>query len=129
QHGLAGANCGTLANAVGPRAGAVEDPARVDTLVFSGDAVSQEYSPSTALRDIYSQHFTMIADDRSRLGRFQRPLGDEAFGKLTLRIFVIENGPLMPGVQRAFHPFQFHFAEGAGFFPCKSLVEPQSRAH
>ena len=71
----------------------------------------------------------MIADDGSGLGRLHHPLGDQALGKLALRIFVIEDRPLVAGVECALHTLQFHLAQTRRFSRRKPLVEPQAGAH
>ena len=91
QHWFGGAYCGTLANAVGPRSGAIENPAGIDALIFSGNPVAQQHAASPSLRHVHGEHFTVIAQNRSRLGGFRHPLGYQAFGKFALRVFVIKN--------------------------------------
>ena len=71
----------------------------------------------------------MIADDRAGVGRFGHPLGDQALGKFALRVFVVENRPLMAGVERALDALQFHLTQVGGFLAGDALVEPQSGAH
>ena len=100
----------------------------IDALVFAGDAVAQEHTADPALPDVDCQHFTVIPDDGSGLGGFGHPLGDQAFGKLALRIFVIEDRPLVACVEGALHPLQFHFAQVGGFPSRNALVQPQAGA-
>src|SRR6202034_2394999 len=74
QHRLAGSDCGALANSVGPRTGAVENPAGIDALVFSRDAVSQEYALGPAAGHVNREHFTMVAYYGSPFAPFRHPL-------------------------------------------------------
>ena len=89
----------------------------------------KQHAASPALRDIHGQHFTMIADDCSRLGRFHHPLGYQALRKFALRIFVVEDRPLMPGVERALARASVPSRSSGGFSSGEALVEPQPGAH
>ena len=73
--------------------------------------------------------FAMIADHGACGGSLDHPFGDEAFGKFTLCIFVIEKQPTMAHVERPQHAVQFHLAEAARAFLRKTLVEPQPGTH
>ena len=129
QHGFAGTHGRALAKTVGPGAGTVQNPSGVDPLIFSGEAIAQKHASSPALGHVDGQYFTVIADYGTGRGRLGHPLGDEAFGKLALRVFVIEHQPLVAGVEGTLHARHFHLAQVGGFLPRDSLVQPQAGAN
>src|SRR5579864_6181334 len=100
----------SLANTIGPGASAVDDPTRVDFLIFARCAIAKEDPPCPSLHNIHGQHFTMIADDRSCLGGLSSPLRDQTLRELALRIFVVQDLPLMSRIQRTMDPSHFHLA-------------------
>src|SRR5271157_1244655 len=108
EHWLAGAHRGPLAHSIRPWTGAVKDPPRFYSLVFSRDPVSQQHAARPSVRHIDGQHFTMIADNRSRCDRFGEPLRDQALRELALRVFIVEDGPAVAGVQRTLNALQLH---------------------
>lgn len=71
----------------------------------------------------------MVPDNRASIGCFGHPLCDEAFRELTLRVFVIQQEPLMSSVERALHARELHFARIASFASGQSLIEPKPGAH
>ena len=75
------------------------------------------------------EHLGVIADDCSGVDRFGQPFCDQALGEFTLCVFVVENRPLVAGVEGALHALEFHLTEVVRFLPGEALVDPQSGAH
>src|ERR1700722_4340311 len=126
DHWLRCANRGAGAHAIGPRAGTVDDPSGVDSIIFICDVVAQQDAARAALGYIDGEHFAVVADGCAGVGGFCKPLGDEALGEFTLRVFVIQNEPTVAGIEGAVHALQFEFANVACLLARNPLVEPQA---
>ena len=79
NHWLAGTNGRSLADAIRPRPGGVDDPAGIDAFVFSGGAIAQKDSTSAALANVNGEHLAVVANDSSGFGSFAHPLGGQTF--------------------------------------------------
>ena len=115
----------TLAHAVSPGTGAVDDPGSIDALLFSRDLIAQQQAGCAAVAYIDGESFHVIADNRAGVHRFEEPLRDQPLGKFALRVFIVEQRPAMPRVERPFELLQLHgigilHGQLAGY----ALVEP-----
>ena len=127
EHGMRGANRRSLAEAVGPGAGAIQNPSGVDALIFSGHSVAEQNAACASVCNIDRNDFGVVANHGAGVDGFGQPLGDEAFGEFALRVFVAEQRPALAGIERALDSLQLHFAElrgrlAAGHFP----IEPEA---
>ena len=96
----------------------------------ASEPVAQEHAPHSPVRNIERQSLGMIADQSSRPCSFPNPFRDQPLRKFALRVFIVEDGPALPGVERLLDPFDLHRGERLMKIASrKPAIEPQSRPH
>ena len=125
HHGTPHLDAGTTAGAIDPGSGRVDDPGGFDFLFKVASPIPHEQTARAAVGHIDCHDLSVIADHGAGRYCLDQPLGDQALREFALRIFVIEDGPALPGIERALQFLARHLETGCIHVPPRhAAIDP-----